>query len=163
MDLVVDQPERGEWAMRALVVPFNLSHTRSVSSTSNYEEIVRGQVVDALMTNQGERVFRPRYGCDIQSALFDPVDELVRRDAAAYIMRRLEQFVSRAAIRTVTVERHDEMGPNYVLVDVVYRTNPLAPDTTVSVPVSSEFLNRQMARELREGTGITSDFVEVPA
>ena len=28
------------------------------------------------MTNQGERVFRPRYGCDIQAALFDPRDEL---------------------------------------------------------------------------------------
>lgn len=164
MDLVVDQPQCGGVGMRALSVPFTIGHTRNVASTSNYEAIVRGQVVDALMTNQGERVFRPRYGCDIQAALFDPVDELVRRDAASYIMRRLEQFVSRATIRFVTVKRGDEVGmsPNYVLVDVTYRTNPLAPDVTVSVPVSSEFLNRQIARELREGVRPQPDFEEAP-
>ena len=64
---------------------------------------MRGQVIDALMTNLGERVFRPRYGCDIQAALFDPTDELVRRDAAGQIKNRLEQLVTRAIVRSVTV------------------------------------------------------------
>ena len=63
------------------------------------------------MTNQGERVIRPRYGCDIQAALFDPADELVRRDAAAHLKRHLEQFVTRAFIRSV----HDQHGHGHRL------------------------------------------------
>ena len=136
--------------MRALSFPFNLNLSGQVKSTDQYHEIVHYQVIDALMTNQGERVFRPRYGCDVQSALFDPVDELARRDAASYIMARLQQFVTRATVRTVTVRRSPR-EPNEVLIDVVYRITPLSPDTTLTVPVSSEFINRQTARALREG------------
>ena len=136
--------------MRALSYPFQLNRNGSIKSTDQYHEIVRGQIIDALMTNQGERVFRPRYGCDVQSALFDPVDELSRRDAAAYIMARLQQFVTRATMRTVTVRRSSR-EPSEVLIEVVYRITPLSPDVTLVLPVSSEFINRQMARSLREG------------
>ena len=67
--------------MKAISFPFRFV-SGNIAATTTYDEIVRGQIIDALMTNQGERVFRPRYGCDIQAALFDPRDELVRRDAA---------------------------------------------------------------------------------
>ena len=56
----------------ASTFPFHLDSSGHIAATATYEEVVRCQVIDALMTNQGERVFRPRYGCDIQAALFDP-------------------------------------------------------------------------------------------
>ena len=85
--------------MRALQYFFQTNKFGGLMETSDYAQIVRGQVIDALMTNLGERVFRPRYGCDIQAMLFDPSDELVRRDAAGMIKKRLEQLVPRAIIR----------------------------------------------------------------
>jgi uncharacterized protein len=150
--------------MRALRYPFQLNSKGSVRSTDKYHEIVHGQVIDALMTNQGERVFRPRYGCDIQAALFDPVDELSRRDAASYIMARLEQFVTRATVRSVTVERSPR-ELSEVIIEIVYRITPLSPDVTLTMPISSEFINRQQQRQLREGVGpIGEEFVEeIPA
>lgn len=135
--------------MRAILYPFSLAPGGKLADTSDYAQIVRGQVIDALMTNLGERVFRPRYGCDIQAALFDPSDELVRRDAAGQIKHRLEQLVTRAIIRSVTVTAADP-EPGYVTVKVVYRPALYATDTEIAVPVASEYLNRQRAIPIGE-------------
>lgn len=132
--------------MRALTFPFSLAPGGKVGETLDYAQIVRGQVIDALMTNLGERVMRPRYGCDIQSAIFDPSDELVRRDAAGQIKFRLEQLVTRAIVRSVTLTPADP-EPGVITIRVVYRPALYATDAEVAVPVASEFLNRQ--RELQ--------------
>jgi len=135
--------------VRAILYPFSLAPGGKLADTSDYAQIVRGQVIDALMTNLGERVFRPRYGCDIQAALFDPSDELVRRDAAGQIKHRLEQLVTRAIIRSVIVTAADP-EPGYVTVRVVYRPALYATDAEIAVPVASEYLNRQRAIPIGE-------------
>jgi phage baseplate assembly protein W len=128
--------------VKAISHPFRLGPDGHIVPTATYEELVRGQVIDALMTNQGERVMRALYGCDIQAALFDPAEELVRRDAASMIKSRLQQFVPRAIVRSVEVRTTQE--PNVVTVIVVYRPSLYATDSVVSVPVSSsEFVLRQ--------------------
>lgn len=126
--------------MRALSFPFFLDQRGALAETKTYEEVVRAQVIDALMTNQGERIFRARYGCDIQAALFDPTDELVRRDAAAQIKTRLERLVNRAIVRSCTLEPGE---PGVINITVFYRPSLYATDTSVTVPTSSEFLARQ--------------------
>jgi phage baseplate assembly protein W len=138
---------------RAIRFPFQFSPSKRVQENLSYDDLVRGQVIDALMTNQGERVMRPRYGCDIQAALFDPTDELVRRDAAAMLKRRLEQFVTRAIIRSVSLDTAESVShysnlqwsdPSMVVITVVYRAALYATDTALTVPVSSEYVRRQL-------------------
>lgn len=114
-----------------------------MSENRSYEDLVRGQVIDALMTNQGERVFRPRYGCDVQAALFDPSDELVIKDAASRLKQSLESLVTRAIVRSVRIH---EGEPGVVMIDVVYRPSLYATDVNLTVPVSSEYLRRQIQR-----------------
>jgi phage baseplate assembly protein W len=121
----------------AIRFPFALNGNSGISATTNYNEIVRGQVIDALMTNQGERVFRPRYGCDVQSAVFDPRDELVRRDAAGMIQDRLETLVPRCVVRSINIELPPEEAMIYV--HLVYRSSQLSTDVALTVPISSEF------------------------
>ena len=131
--------------MRAIQFPFHLNAAGKLQEITSYPDLVRGQVIDALMTNLGERVMRPRYGCDVQAALFDPTDELMRRDAASYLKTRLEQFVSRAIIREVAVE---EGSPGVTVITVVYRASLYATDIRLTVPISSEYLRRQLEVEL---------------
>lgn len=140
--------------MKAIQYPFNIGLGGNVKSTVSYEDLVRGQVIDALMTNRGERVMRPRYGCDVQAALFDPQDELVRRDAAALIKERLSQYVRRAFVREVKIEigLDDPRGGIFepgaagvVLISVTYRVSMYGTDTTVTVPTSSAFVSRQLS------------------
>lgn len=128
--------------MKALKFPFAVSGQR-VQVTDSYEEVVRGQVIDALMTNQGDRVFRADYGCDVQSALFDPSDLLVRADAAGYIRDRLQRFVPRCVVGSVTIDSPDT-EPGVVYITVVYRTSVYQNQQTLRVPVSSEFIQRNV-------------------
>lgn len=121
--------------MRAISFPFRLTAFKGVALAATNEEIVRGQVIDALMTNQGERVFRPRYGCDIQAALFDPRDELVRRDAASTIRKRLEDLVPRCIVRSIDVEA--PVDSTVLFVNIVYRPSVLSADATLSVPIDA--------------------------
>ena len=132
--------------MKALKFPFSVALNRSVHSTTSYEEVVRAQVIDALMTNQGERVFRADYGCDIQSALFDPSDELVRNDAANLIKERLQRLVPRAVVGNVTVESPDN-EPGVIYVNVVYRASVYQSNQLLRVPVSSEFIQRSLGEQ----------------
>ena len=129
--------------MQAIKFPFSVSNGRTVQATSSYDEIVRGQVIDALMTNQGDRVFRADYGCDIQAALFDPSDELVRADAATYIKEKLQRFVPRCVVSTVRIESPDD-EPGVIYISVVYRTSGYQSEQTLKVPVSSEFIQRNV-------------------
>src|SRR4029077_13796106 len=140
--------------MRAIHHPFNIDMAGHVEPTRSYEDVVRGQVIDALMTNRGERVMRPRYGCDVQAALFDPQDELVRRDAAGIIKERLASYVPQAYVRDVRIEigldesRGGIAEPGIsgaVMISVTYRISMYGTDTTVTVPTSSAFVSRQIS------------------
>ena len=139
--------------MKAIDFPFHLAPNGRVAETSSYDRLVRAQVIDAIMTNQGERVMRPHYGCDIQAALFDPADELVRRDAASHLKKRLEQFVSRAFIRSVEISSSmvfvsampdTPSEPGTVVITVVYRSTLYATDTALEIPVSSTYIQRSL-------------------
>jgi phage baseplate assembly protein W len=128
--------------MKAIAFPFRFVNGKIVS-TLTYDDVVRAHVIDALMTNQGERVFRPRYGCDLVAVLFDPRDELVRKDAAATVKRRLETF----APRCIVVSCHIELPPEATRVDVVivYKASRFGSDISLRVPISaSEFANRAL-------------------
>jgi uncharacterized protein len=126
----------------ALTFPFQLSASGVPMTTKSYEEVVRAQVIDALMTNMGERVFRPRYGCDIQAAIFDPADELMRRDAGGQIKQRLEQLVPRCIVREVTVDIPTSGQRGVVNITILYRPSLYSADATLVVPVASEFMSR---------------------
>ena len=132
--------------MKALAFPFRLDVNGSVATTTDYSQVVRGQVIDALMTNLGERKMRPRYGCDVQAAVFDPTEDLERSDAASVLKGKLSALVPRAIIKSVRV---DAGGDGEVVISILYRPTPYAEDVNLAVPVASEYLNRQRTGEIR--------------
>lgn len=133
---------------RAIQFPFSFTPQGKIKECTSYPDVVRGQIIDALMTNSGERVYRPRYGCDIQSMVFDPSQELERIDAASMIQTRLTQMVPRANIVSVEL-RHEQSS---VYIDVKYRSSPYTPANTVTVPINNEFVQRQLTQGITEIT-----------
>ena len=116
---------------------------RQHRATTTYDDIVRGQVIDALMTNQGERVLRPRYGCDIQAALFDPRDELVRKDAAGTIKPAPGDV--RPTVHREDIHIELPAGTTRVDVIIVYRASAFGTDITLTrADLGSEFANRAL-------------------
>lgn len=108
----------------------------SMAATSNYDDIVRGQLLDALTTNQGERVMHPTWGCNIQQRLYDPASSLERNDVAAQIRNLLVHMVPRALILSVSVQVSDE-EPNKVYIDLVYKASSYSPASSMSVAVDT--------------------------
>lgn len=121
--------------MKAFDIPLSINNG-TISMTDNYDRIVRNQVIDALTTNQGERVMHPDWGCDIQAVLFNPSDLLERQDTAAYVRDRLVQFVPRSFIKSVGVNVSDA-EPNLVLIDVNYKSSSYMPESSVTVGLNT--------------------------
>lgn len=117
--------------MKAFDTPLSITNG-TITFTDNYDRIVRNQVIDALTTNQGERVMHPDWGCDIQSVLFDPSDMLERQDTAAYVRDRLVQFVPRSFIKSVLVDVPDS-SPNIVVLEVKYKSSSYSPESNVTI------------------------------
>lgn len=126
---------------RAIDFPFRIEKGRIVDTT-DYRRIVRGQVVDALMTNWRERVMLPEHGCDIQTLVFAGSDALRRSDAANVILNRLTNVLtstrgfSRAKIMDVEVVP-DASEPSIVYIRVAYRPSDYDDVETLEIPVES--------------------------
>lgn len=108
----------------------------SIASSTNYDKIVRDQMIDAITTNQGERVMHPTWGCNIQGMLYDPASSLERNDAASYIRDLLVHMVPRALVMSVLVSvAPDEL--NKVYIDITYQTSNYSPVSSLSVSVNT--------------------------
>jgi phage baseplate assembly protein W len=90
--------------MEALEFPFVIRGGKW-QTTRDLNRIVRGQVIDAAMTNFRERAMRPIYGSDAQSFVLQPQDTLVREDAVRIVLQRMSALCPRAIIDRVNMER----------------------------------------------------------
>lgn len=120
--------------MKAFPTPFGVNNG-AVMTTDDYDMIVRCQVIDALTTNQGERVMFPDWGCNIQSVLFNPSDALERADAAAYLKTRLQSLVPRSFIKSVQVDVFDN-EQNVVYIKIQYKASRYAQLTDLNVQMA---------------------------
>jgi len=127
--------------MRAFQYPFQIDVQGRIATTSTYSEVVRGQLIDVLMTNFNERIMRPVYGSNLGAALFDPTDELVQVDAAQQVLTRINQWAPRVNVRRISFER-DGLQPNKLFVTVDYQAGPSDQARQLRVPVS-EFLSEE--------------------
>ena len=120
--------------MRAISFPFTARG--SIRTTTNPDQVVRGQVIDAVATNQGERLMNPEWGCNLRAQVFDPSDNLVRSDEAGQMARKLAAFVPRASITRADLVV-DRSEPNLVRVNIGYRASNYSPEANLSIPLDT--------------------------
>ena len=119
--------------MQALAYPFRIDLDGHVAVTDQYPELCRGQLISVLMTNAGERIMRPDFGCNMQKRLFEGSDELVRSDAANRCMADLQFWAPRVMMEGLMFTR-DRMKPGALFVDEDYRAGPLDQVRTLKMP-----------------------------
>jgi phage baseplate assembly protein W len=56
---------------RAIILPFSVNASGSILSSNDQKQIWQSRVTTAVMTEIGERVFRPTYGGTVKSSLFE--------------------------------------------------------------------------------------------
>jgi len=76
-------PEK-EFLGRGIKFPVKLNPMTGTIETSSYEEDIREAITIILMTNKGERIMRPEFGCNINKYLFAVMDytniQLMKKD-----------------------------------------------------------------------------------
>lgn len=121
--------------MIALKFPFQLDLQGHIATVDTYPEVVRGQLIDVVMTNWNERVMRPQYGANMEGALFDPTEELVRADAASQVMDRIREYAPRVTMRSVEFTS-DNARSGQIVVDVLYSAGAFDEARSLRLPVS---------------------------
>jgi phage baseplate assembly protein W len=122
---------------KSLDIPFRITPGGSFAVTSDYRRVVRNQLVDALMTNFGERLMQPKHGVDVQSRLFQLSDELKRADTAGVIARRIEALVDKVVVIGVEIELTPQKdGP--VWIKVSYKPSEYDEVETLAVPFNDD-------------------------
>jgi len=127
--------------VKALRFPFSIDVNGHISTADSYAQVVRGQLIDVLMTNNNERVMRPVYGSNLEAALFDPTDELVQSDAAQQVLDRINLWSPRVQVRKIRFET-DNLQPGKLFVTVIYSAGPFEEAQQLRLPVS-EFLSEE--------------------
>ncbi len=82
--------------------PMEVDHTGSIRLTDSAEDIDRSMRI-VLMTAPGERVMRPRFGCEIWDLLFEPVNANTIGLMASAVRDAVAQWEPRVDLLDVTV------------------------------------------------------------
>lgn len=116
----------------AILVPFQITGNGGVARAVGENAVLRQQLLGMLMTNGGERIMFPKFGCNILGQIFDPIEELVSKSTADDIAEQLRTISSLLAIGQVRFEQdpNDIAG---VLLIVPYSVNNTAALLKVKV------------------------------
>jgi len=68
---------------RAIILPFSVDSSGSILSSNDQKAIWQSRVVTSVMTEIGERVFRPQYGGTVKSSLFETDSDAINTVASS--------------------------------------------------------------------------------
>jgi phage baseplate assembly protein W len=104
--------------VKGIGFPFQKGTTSFPAEVSD-NELIQQSILQILGTSKGERVMRPDFGTNVYALLFEPNDALLEDAVREEVMTAIATFEPRAIIRTVTIERDDNVVTitiNYIAV-----------------------------------------------
>jgi len=103
--------------------------TKDVSLKINEHAIISA-VRNIILTNHGERRFTPKFGSDVYSQLFEPLDDMTAMNIKEEIVTSLKNYESRIKLDFVNVVPNFDMDGFDVTIRF-YLLNSIKPFTTV--------------------------------
>ena len=86
----------------------------------NNRDSIRQSILLLISTMPGERVMRPKYGCDLQQLAFMPNDATTHGLAMHYVRTAIEQWESRIDIIHLDAEAKSD-SPHVINIQLQYR------------------------------------------
>jgi phage baseplate assembly protein W len=121
---------------RAIVLPFSVDASGSILSSNDQNKIWQTRVISAVMTELGERVFRPQYGGSIKSSLFessDLADANIKKSVASTFTSSLQTLT----LSNITTAMDSQLGT--ISVTIYYKLPSGAYD---QVSIKAGYLTR---------------------
>ena len=111
--------------------PMSLSVTNVILSSTGTDRVEQSIRV-ILGTQQGERVMRPDFGCNLKSLVFAPVNEATLNLARHYVLDGLTQWEPRIDVTDVAITPGP--GPGQLIISVNYRLKATQQPGTLIYP-----------------------------
>lgn len=105
--------------IRAIAHPVSIDAGKAeLREQNDLDRHVREMLMQLLLTNPGERIHRPEFGCGIRRLVFSPLNESSASLAQVTVLNALERFMS----SVIDTERVDvEFRQETALIKIVYR------------------------------------------
>jgi uncharacterized protein len=105
--------------IRAIAHPVSIDTGKAeLREQNDLDRHVREILMQLLLTNPGERIHRPEFGCGIRRLVFSPLNESSASLAQVAVLNALERFMS----SVIDTERVDvEFREETARIKIVYR------------------------------------------
>lgn len=87
---------------------------------SEYKSLIRASLQRILMTNPGERVMVPEFGCDLRKYCFEPGDTILEVELKHEILKAIQTWEPRVTVNEISIKRTED---HRVLIVVPYKIN----------------------------------------
>ena len=92
------------------------------NSTYSTQTQIKSNLLNLLLTNKGERVFNPEFGCDLKNTLFEGITESTSEFIKNLILTNVSIFVPEVQITDIIVEQDTtQTNNNTVSVSIKYK------------------------------------------
>ena len=101
---------------RAIGFGFPLNGDAVFVPTYFTRDQIKANMVNYLLTNKGERVFRPNFGADLRNLLFENILDITNEDLRDTIQNDITQFFPSVEIKEIQFNNEpDENTVNFTL------------------------------------------------
>ena len=100
------------------------------NSTYSTKDQIKSNLINLLLTNKGERIMNPQFGCDLKKSLFENITENTTFLIENLIRTNVAFFIPEININSIEIgEATDINNPNAIAVNIKYTIKlPGTPD-----------------------------------
>jgi len=128
---------------RAITLPFSIDESGSVLSSNDPRVIWQSRVIAAVMTELGERVFRPSYGGTINSSVFE-TEEMAKGMVVSSISSVFGSYLTSLSLIKVESSMDSQFG---ALTVTIYYTLPNNQEDQVTVKTGTVNRSGEITQE----------------
>ena len=112
---------------------------------SSYQELVRQNLKNILLTNPGERIMDNNFGIGIRNYLFEPYVEQTLGDIRSRSYNQIRKYLPYIQVKSLVFDGGESVSSqdggsivdNLLSITVTYEIVPLAIGAVLTIPISS--------------------------
>jgi phage baseplate assembly protein W len=111
-------------------LPFN-GPSGPFNKTYSTKDQIKSNLVNLILTNKGERVFNPEFGCDLKTVLFEGINEDTNAVIENLITTNVNYFIPEIQIQQIVINSDEDNNTISVTVNYYLIISGTADQITV--------------------------------
>jgi phage baseplate assembly protein W len=101
--------------------PFHLNAASGQAAQASYEDHVEQMIRQVLLTDPGERIDMPEFGCGLRRLIFAPMSDALQATTKMLVLQSLNRWLSdQIQVQNVTVSKPGEEPDGQLLIEIDY-------------------------------------------